>query len=169
MKYEITLKQALSLIAIIKAERSEIRSDLLRKYSREIISINGTKCDNEDRIKAGIESFERFEALNKDLLELINAVNVENNRTLSNGKTLYRMINEVKFERMLYDVIRNTMNEPELNESYGNVIEKGCLIQDYLKEKLEEKSLEKIEMLSNEIDILNNETKLEVDLQTIKL
>lgn len=169
MKYEITINQALNLMAMMKTQRQEIRTNLRQEYSNEIISVNGNKYDNEKRTKTGIEQFEKIEALNKDLMTLINAVNKKNNEVLSNGKTLSEMINYVKIERMMYDIIKDTMREDSLKESFGNVIEYGCLIQDYLQEKLKGKSLEKIEMLSNEIDILNNEIKITVDLETVEL
>ena len=163
---EMTLKQAMTKLSRLETELSSYSTQMRYKYKNEIISVDTKPVDNSKRIEKAKELYKDITDHLHDIHVLRCAINKANNTVNENGMTILEMIDMAKIMRNHRLFMKGCLNDPEFVADKAGILEKGCLINDFLEEKIDLISPEEIENISNQIDILNNEIKIVVDLKS---
>lgn len=163
---EITLKQAMMKLSRLENELSSCSTQMRYKYKNEIMSVDTKPVDNSKRIEKAKELYKDIIDHLHDIHALRCAINKANNTVNENGMTILEMIDMAKIMRNHRSFMKGCLNDPEFVSDKTGILEKGCLINDFLEEKIDLISPKEIEKISNEIDILNNEVKIIVDLKS---
>lgn len=161
---EMNLKQAMVMLSRLEHELSSFTMQFRRKYKNEIISVDTKLVDNTKRIEKAKELYSLIVSNLEDIHTLRQAINKANNEVNENGMTILEMVDRAKLMRNHRSFIMNTLNDPEFVSESSMILEKGCLVNDFLENKLDLILDSEIENLSNEIDILNTKKMITVDL-----
>ena len=130
------------------------------------MSYNGEVLDNSKRAEKAKELYEDIVSHLHDIHSLRCAINKANNEVNENGMTILEMIDMAKIMRNHRLFMTGCLKDAEFVSDKAGILERGCLINDFLEEKINLILPEEIEKISNQIDILNNEIKIVVDLKS---
>ena len=161
---EITLKQAMTKLSRLETELSSYSTQMRYKYKNEIMSVDTKPVDNSKRIEKAKELYEDIIDHLHDIHVLRCAINKANNEVNENGMTILEMIDMAKIMRNHRSFMTGCLKDAEFVSDKAGILERGCLINDFLEEKINLILPEEIEKISNDIDILNTKKIIAIDL-----
>lgn len=160
---KMNLTQVIYLISVIRNQLDKSLNKLSDGYILPL-SLNGKLLDNTEVSKEMLEELAQISAYEKDFLHLKNILTSENSKVNDSGYTLFHLIELVKFKREKRAKIEFALRDGKtIAESGVGLIAYGVLNKALLKEAYETLSKE-INQLSNQIDMLNSNTFVEVNL-----
>lgn len=161
---EMTLKSAMVKLSRLENELSSLSSQLRYEYKDDILSYNGETLDNSKRAEKAKELYKDIVSHLHDIHSLRCAINKANNEVNENGMTILEMIDMAKIMRNHRSFMTGCLKDAEFVSDKAGILERGCLINDFLEEKINLISPEEIEKISDDIDILNTKKIIVIDL-----